>query len=142
MVYGRIISLLQNSCSLLLAKTMVTPIESLTHAAEKVAMGDFSETVENSAKDEIGVLSRTFNDMANQLQRTPNSILIKLKALGLYVPTPMPPRWTEEDDKKVVDMYTDGCPFEDISEALGRSVNAVIQRLIHLRVKIFNDYGR
>ena len=82
------------------------------------------------------------NDMANQLQRTPNSILIKLKALGLYVPTPMPPRWTEEDDKKVVDMYTDGCPFEDISEALGRSVNAVISRLIHLRIKIFNDDGR
>jgi hypothetical protein len=82
------------------------------------------------------------NDMANQLQRTPNSIQIKLKALGLYVPTPMPPRWTEEDDKKVVDMYMDGCPFEDISAALGRSVNAVISRLIHLRIKIFNDDGR
>ena len=82
------------------------------------------------------------NDMANQLQRTPNSIQIKLKALGLYVPTPMPPRWTEEDDKKVVDMYMDGCPFEDISAVLGRSVNAIISRLIHLRIKIFNDVGR
>ena len=54
---------------LLLAKTMVTPIQNLTKAAEKVASGDFSESVENDAKDEIGVLSRTFNDMAGQLER-------------------------------------------------------------------------
>ena len=36
--------------SLLLAKTMVTPIQSLTKAAEKVAAGDFSESVENDAR--------------------------------------------------------------------------------------------
>ena len=54
--------------SLLLAKTMVTPIQSLTKAAEKVAAGDFSESVENDSKDEIGVLTRTFNDMAGQLE--------------------------------------------------------------------------
>lgn len=54
--------------SLLLAKTMVTPIQSLTRAAEKVAAGDFSESVENESRDEIGVLTRTFNDMAGQLE--------------------------------------------------------------------------
>ena len=54
--------------SLLLAKTMVTPIQHLTRAAEKVAAGDFSEKVDNSAQDEIGVLTRTFNDMADQLE--------------------------------------------------------------------------
>ena len=54
--------------SLLLAKTMVTPIQSLTRAAEKVAAGDFSESVENESGDEIGVLTRTFNDMAGQLE--------------------------------------------------------------------------
>ena len=55
--------------SLLLAKTMVTPIQSLTKAAEKVAAGEFGESVENDARDEIGVLTRTFNDMAGQLER-------------------------------------------------------------------------
>ncbi|MBR1659901.1 MAG: HAMP domain-containing protein, partial [Oscillospiraceae bacterium] len=55
--------------SLLLAKTMVTPIQSLTRAAEKVAAGDFSESVDNPSRDEIGVLTRTFNDMAGQLER-------------------------------------------------------------------------
>ena len=54
--------------SLLLAKTMVTPIQSLTRAAEKVAAGDFTESVENDSRDEIGVLTRTFNDMAGQLE--------------------------------------------------------------------------
>ncbi len=63
---GLLISIL---LGLLLAKTMVTPIQSLTKAAEKVASGDFSESVENDAKDEIGVLTRTFNDMAGQLER-------------------------------------------------------------------------
>lgn len=56
--------------SLLLAKTMVTPIQSLTRAAEKVAGGDFSSKPENNAGDEIGVLTQTFNDMAGQLEKT------------------------------------------------------------------------
>ena len=66
MAIGLLIAIL---LGLLLAKTMVTPIQSLTKAAEKVASGDFSESVENDARDEIGVLSRTFNDMAGQLER-------------------------------------------------------------------------
>lgn len=62
---GLLISIL---LSLLLAKTMITPIQSLTRAAEKVASGDFSQKVDNQSKDEIGVLTRTFNDMADQLE--------------------------------------------------------------------------
>ena len=64
---GLVISVL---LSLLLAKTMIAPIQELTHAAEKVASGDFSDKVDNDSKDEIGVLTRTFNDMAVQLEDT------------------------------------------------------------------------
>lgn len=67
MAVGLVISVF---LSLLLAKTMIAPIQELTHAAEKVASGDFSDKVENSSKDEIGVLTRTFNDMAVQLEHT------------------------------------------------------------------------
>lgn len=56
--------------SLLLAKTMIAPIQDLTQAAKKVAAGDFSEKLENASKDEIGVLTRTFNDMADRLEDT------------------------------------------------------------------------
>jgi signal transduction histidine kinase len=56
--------------SMLLAKTMVTPITELTRAAEAVASGDFNHKVENQSQDEIGVLTRTFNNMAGQLEDT------------------------------------------------------------------------
>ncbi|NCB51568.1 MAG: sensor histidine kinase [Clostridia bacterium] len=64
---GLVISVL---LGLFLAKTMIAPIQDLTLAAKKVAAGDFSEKLENQSKDEIGVLTRTFNDMAGQLEDT------------------------------------------------------------------------
>lgn len=67
MAVGLVISVL---LSLFLAKTMVTPIQDLTRAAERVAAGDFSQKPQSSARDEIGVLTRTFNDMASQLEDT------------------------------------------------------------------------
>lgn len=60
--------------SLLLAKTLVTPIQDLTRAAERVASGDFDRKLENSAHDEIGVLTQTFNDMADTLEDTLNDL--------------------------------------------------------------------
>lgn len=60
--------------SLLLAKAIVTPIQKLTVAAEKVASGDFSQKPESDAKDELGVLTHTFNDMAGQLETTLDSL--------------------------------------------------------------------
>lgn len=67
LLVGMIISAL---LSLLLAKAMVRPILSLTQAAERVAAGDFSSKLESSAKDEIGVLTSTFNGMAERLETT------------------------------------------------------------------------
>ncbi|NLW64941.1 MAG: cell wall metabolism sensor histidine kinase WalK [Clostridiales bacterium] len=60
--------------SLLLAKTMVTPIQSLTRAAERVAAGDFSQKPDFGSEDEIGILTRTFNSMAGQLEDTLNDL--------------------------------------------------------------------
>jgi len=56
--------------SMLLARAMVTPIVSLTKAAERVAGGDFSSKPVSDAQDEIGVLTRTFDGMADQLETT------------------------------------------------------------------------
>ncbi len=67
LVFGLVISVL---LSFLLAKTMIGPIERLTAGARRVAEGDFSDKIEIDAKDEIGVLTSTFNDMARQLQET------------------------------------------------------------------------
>lgn len=67
LIVGLVISIF---LSFLLSKTMVTPLESLTHAAERVANGDFSSKLEVNVKDEIGVLTKTFNNMATQLEET------------------------------------------------------------------------
>ena len=67
LVFGLIISIL---LSFLLSKTMVTPIQSLTEGAMRVAERDFSRKIAVASQDEIGVLTDTFNDMAGQLQDT------------------------------------------------------------------------
>ena len=67
LAFGIAISVL---LSFLLSKTLITPIERLTEGAEEVASGDFSHKIEVDSRDEIGVLTSTFNDMARQLQRT------------------------------------------------------------------------
>ena len=67
LVFGLVISVL---LSFLLSKTMVTPIRRLTDGAERVAGGDFSDKIEVTSRDEIGVLTNTFNDMAGQLEDT------------------------------------------------------------------------
>lgn len=56
--------------SLLLAKTIITPIQRLTDAAKRVASGDFGKRIEVDSKDEIGVLTENFNSMAQQLKDT------------------------------------------------------------------------
>ncbi len=67
LVFGLVISVL---LSFLLSKTMITPIQRLTEGAMRVAEGDFSHKIEVASRDEIGVLTDTFNDMARQLQDT------------------------------------------------------------------------
>jgi len=71
LIIGLVISVM---LSFLLSKTMITPIQSLTRAAERVSHGDFTEKIEVQTQDEIGVLTQTFNNMAKQLKDTLNDI--------------------------------------------------------------------
>ena len=93
-------------------------------------------------KDEVEELKSmaaenvTLGQMTEQLQRTPNSVRIKLKSLGLYV-KPVQPRWPEEDDKLVVQMYNQGVSFGEMAQHFNRSERAIIARLVYLRVKLF-----
>ena len=75
----------------------------------------------------------TLDQMAGHLGRTPNSIKMKLKALGLYVPKPAPRPWSEDDDRELVELYCEGSSFEELAMIFGRSENAVISRLVRLR---------
>ena len=82
---GLVISVL---LSFLLSKSMVAPIERLTEGVEHVAAGDFSRQIEAGSRDEIGVLTSTFNEMAGVLQETLEEIeneRTKLDALFLHM---------------------------------------------------------
>lgn len=56
--------------SFLLSKTITTPIENLTKSAKLISLGEFKSMPEVHSRDEIGVLTETFNDMAGVLRDT------------------------------------------------------------------------
>ena len=56
--------------SFLLAQILITPIRALTAGTRQVAAGDFSQKVEVTSRDEIGVLTRNFNYMSQVLRNT------------------------------------------------------------------------
>jgi len=54
--------------SLIISKTLLSPIQGITRAAEAMADGDFSRKITVESEDEIGILATTFNDMAAQIE--------------------------------------------------------------------------
>jgi signal transduction histidine kinase len=56
--------------TLLLSRRILQPVESLAHAARGLSHGDFSQRVDVRSKDEFGELAKTFNSMAEDLERT------------------------------------------------------------------------
>ena len=53
--------------SLIFARRLTRPLEQLTQAAEKVGKGEFEVRVKSRSRDEIGALSRSFNQMTDEL---------------------------------------------------------------------------
>lgn len=56
--------------SFFLSKTMTIPIEDITKSAVLLAEGRFSETLPVYSEDELGELTKTFNNMAKELKET------------------------------------------------------------------------
>ena len=67
MLFGLLVAIL---LSFLLSKTITTPIENITKSAQHVAAGDFGQMIPIQSSDEIGELTRTFNNMSQVLKTT------------------------------------------------------------------------
>ena len=93
---------------------------------------DEDEELRKMAEDGIPMLQ-----MAEQLQRTLNSVRIRLQKLGLRTPRPAAKPWSPAEEEMLVQMYTAGAPFEEISATTGRTVTAVISRLVKLHLARF-----
>jgi len=69
LVVGMITLILVMTLSALVAKSIARPIKKLHEGVEKVGAGDLSYNVGTSSRDEIGQLSRAFDDMTTNLGR-------------------------------------------------------------------------
>ncbi len=67
MVIGILIAVL---LSFFLAKSISSPLQSLTYGTQLVASGEFSYEIEVNSADEIGVLAENFNYMRDRLRTT------------------------------------------------------------------------
>jgi len=67
MLFGLVVAVF---LSFFLSKTMTTPIEELTKGAARLKSGQSFDRLEVHSSDEIGVLTETFNDMAQTLRET------------------------------------------------------------------------
>jgi|SRR5690554_87654 len=62
--------LLSAVLGLSLSTTITRPLKKITRQAESMKDGDFSQNIDIHSADEIGRLAETFNDLAQQLQRS------------------------------------------------------------------------
>ncbi|MBQ9968472.1 MAG: HAMP domain-containing protein [Oscillospiraceae bacterium] len=72
----------------LLSQILITPITALTAGTRQVAAGELSQKLEVTSRDEIGILTRNFNHMAQVLKNTISQVeneRTKLSTLFLHM---------------------------------------------------------
>jgi signal transduction histidine kinase len=73
-IVGLIIVFIAAISGVVVSRKFTSPLESLSAAVRKVAKGDFDVNVEIESRDEIGQLSTSFNDMADELMERERSL--------------------------------------------------------------------
>jgi len=66
-IVGLIIVFIASISGVVVSRKFTAPLEALSAAVRKIATGDFNVNVEIESRDEIGQLSTSFNDMADEL---------------------------------------------------------------------------
>jgi len=61
--------LIGSLCILIAARFLVKPLQKLTQATKKLAKGDFDVRLKTNRADEIGALTNSFNEMADELKQ-------------------------------------------------------------------------
>lgn len=69
MLAGLVGGVIGLALALVLAYRFLRPIDQLTRAASRISHGDLSQRVQADAGDEVGLLARTFNRMAESLEK-------------------------------------------------------------------------
>ena len=105
------------------ANTMVQPLKRLSQAADRIRQGDTSALLLPDRQDEIGQLSYTLNQMAEQLQSQINALLTEQAKLGA-----------------VLSQMTDGVIIVN-AEGQVTLINPAAERLFHLNEHTSLDHS-
>ncbi|MBR3149040.1 MAG: HAMP domain-containing histidine kinase [Eubacterium sp.] len=116
----------------LLTKKMVTPLQQMSVAAKRFAVGDFSYRVNISGNDELADLGTAFNDMADALDKLESSRRSFVANVSHELKTPM------TSIAGFIDGILDGTIPKDKQDYYLKIVSDEVRRLSRLVVAMLN----
>lgn len=130
--------------TLLLSRSVLSPVRELVDATERVKGGDLSARVAVSSGDELGQLARSFNEMLTGLEERE-----RLRAaFGSYVSPDVAQRVMEEgellegEDVEVTVLFVDICDFTSFAErSTARETVTYLNDFFGLVVPIIERHG-
>ena len=115
-----------------LTKRMVTPLQQMSAAAKRFAVGDFSYRVKINSNDELSDLGYAFNDMADALDKLENSRRSFVANVSHELKTPM------TSIAGFIDGILDGTIPKEKQEYYLKIVSDEVRRLSRLVVAMLN----
>ena len=119
-------------CIWILTKHMVTPLQQMSAAAKRFAIGDFSYRVRIDSDDELSDLGNAFNDMANALDKLESSRRSFVANVSHELKTPM------TSIAGFIDGILDGTIPKEKEEYYLKIVRDEVRRLSRLVVAMLN----
>src|SRR5258708_28415568 len=120
----------------LMTRQILRPVNALVNAAAKVAVGDLTAQVDWKWKDELGVLSDTFNSMTKNIrektevieQKNRENEALLLNILPGVIATPL-----KAGEREIADNFADVTElFVDIVGCTAFSTNPSPTRVVHI----------
>jgi signal transduction histidine kinase len=121
----------------LLSRRILAPVQSLTAAARQLGQGDLSQRVGDSAPGEIGQLARTFNAMAENLEKAEAQRRSLVADVAHELRTPL------SNVQGYLEAVKDGVlpPDEQTVDTIYQQVRHVVQLVNDLRLLALADAG-
>jgi signal transduction histidine kinase len=124
--------------SVLLARRLVRPIESIQTAAARIGSGSLNQRIEIPSNDELGALAEEFNRMAAQLQESYSSLELKVQERTQELATALSE--LDEKSRELEAASRHKSEFlANMSHELRTPLNAILGFSQVLRERLFGD---
>jgi len=105
---------------IIVSRTVSKPIKNLADIAENVAKGNLNVNIETSAKDETGVLAKSFADMISVI----NSLIAEINELGRGFQV------TGDLDMKLDSTHFNGS-YREVTESINNTMGGIIGEIVN-----------